>query len=51
MFDSSAQAEEGQDEHDHDDQADDIDDAVHGVAPLGRTWAGSLWASNGAAPE
>src|ERR1044072_668984 len=37
MVRSSAQAEEGQDEHDHDDQADDIDDAVHGVAPLDRT--------------
>jgi hypothetical protein len=33
MCGSLAEAEEGKDEHDHDDQADDIDDSIHGVPP------------------
>jgi hypothetical protein len=28
-----AQAEERQDEHDHDDQANDVDDTIHGASP------------------
>jgi hypothetical protein len=38
MVGSSAQAEEGQNEHDHDDQADEIDNAVHGTL----LWAGLM---------
>jgi hypothetical protein len=30
----SAQAEERQDEHDHDDQANNVDHAIHGAYPL-----------------
>jgi hypothetical protein len=29
----SAKAEEGQDRHDDDDQSDEIDDAMHRIAP------------------
>ena len=35
LFVSLTKSEKGQDQHDHNDQADEIDDTVHGLSPKG----------------
>src|SRR5207248_2423181 len=35
---SSAQAKKRKNRHDHDDQANEIDDAIHGAAPWAALW-------------